>query len=94
MAARSPDPPPPRHREEEMTMRIQITIEGRTYPIHRDVTHKHPEAVHEALGTASEAELQHALDTLHVSDWYDGDGQHLGPDTNGMEMFRSVKAAA
>lgn len=70
-----------------MTGRMQITIDGNTYPVHRDVAHRHPEAVHQAMGTASEAELQAGLDTLNVSDWYDGDGNHLGPDVNGLEMF-------
>lgn len=68
-------------------MRIQITIDGTVYPIHRDVAHRHPEAVHQAMGTASEDDLQHALDTLHVFDWYAADGSHLGPDINGLEMF-------
>ena len=39
------------------------------------------------MGTASEAELQRGLDGLNVSDWYDARGQHLGPDSNGLEMF-------
>ena len=69
--------------------RIQITIDGMAYRIERDVTHRHPEVVHAAMGTASEADLQRGLDTLNVSDWYDAAGQHLGPDINGLEMFRA-----
>jgi hypothetical protein len=73
--------------------KTQITVDGVTYPIYRDVAHTHPAAVHEAMGTASEAELQHGLDTLHVTDWYDGEGKHLGPDVDGLEMFRDEPAA-
>jgi hypothetical protein len=67
-------------------MKIQITVNGITYPITRDVCHAHPQVIRDALGTASESELQHALDTMNVADWYDGN-HHLGPDVNGLEMF-------
>jgi len=70
-----------------MAYRMQITIDGTVYPVYRDAARTHPVAVHDALGTSSEAELQRVLDTLNVSDWYDADGQHRGPDANGMEMF-------
>lgn len=69
-------------------MTAQITTGGVTYPISRSVTDTHPAAVHEALGTASEAELQACLDACHVDDWYGPDGSHLGPDPCGLEMFR------
>lgn len=70
-----------------MTYHMQITMDGTIYPLLRDVAHTHPEAVHRALGTFSESELQRTLDTLNVSDWYDRRGNHLGPDANGLEMF-------
>lgn len=68
-------------------MKIQITVDGVVYPIRRNAAHEHPAAVHLAMETSSEAELQHALDGLNVSDWYDARGRHLGPDCNGLEMF-------
>ena len=70
-----------------MAYRMQITVNGATYPVYRDAARTHPAAVHDAMGTSSEAELQRAIDTLNVSDWYDADGKHRGPDVNGMEMF-------
>jgi hypothetical protein len=63
-----------------------LKIDGAVYPIHRDVTRIHPRAVHDALGTRSEAELQMYLDDCHVLDWYDSDGRHLGPDDKGLEL--------
>lgn len=70
-----------------MPYRIQITTpDGTVYPIYRDVCHTHPDAVHQQLGTSSEAELQQALDGVNVRDWY-RDGVHLGPDVCGLEMF-------
>jgi hypothetical protein len=71
-----------------MTYRMQITIDGETYVLLRDVAHQHPPAVHQAMGTASEVELQCGLDRCNVDDWYDAHGRHLGPDVNGLEMFR------
>jgi hypothetical protein len=68
--------------------RMQITIDGQIYPVLRDVAHKHPNIIHEAMGTTSEVELQRGLDTLSISDWYDTAGNHLGPDVNGFEMFK------
>lgn len=64
---------------------ITLHASGAVYEIHRDVAHRHPEAVHAALGTTSESDLQHALDTMSVDDWYQG-GQHLGADIDGLEM--------
>lgn len=60
-----------------MAYRMQITIDGTVYPVYRDAARTHPVAVHDALGTSSEAELQRVLDTLNVSDWYDADGQQM-----------------
>jgi hypothetical protein len=73
-----------------MTVRMQITVNGVVYPVYRDVAHHHPDAVHAALETENEAELQRGLDTLNVSDWYGADGKHLGPDINGLEMFEEA----
>lgn len=70
-------------------MRYQITVNGQVYPIIRDVTTQHPRAVHEAMGTKIESELQYCLDQLSVHDWYDEGGNHRGPDENGLEIFRS-----
>jgi hypothetical protein len=47
-----------------------------------------PRIVHAALGTQSEEELQQYLDDCDVSDYYGDDGEHLGPDDSGLEMFR------
>jgi hypothetical protein len=71
-----------------MSYQIQITVNGQVYPVSRDVCTRHPAVVHEAMGTASEAELQMTLDGLNVSMWYDRDGNHLGPDCTGLEMYR------
>lgn len=68
-------------------MRMQITVGGVTYPVSRDVAHRHPAAVHAAMGSRDEIELQRILDNMNVSDWYDGNGTHLGPDEDGLEMF-------
>lgn len=70
-----------------MTYRIQLTVDGVIRQISRDATHQHPDAVHAAMGTSSETELQRALDGMNVSDWYDARGRHLGPDCDGLEMF-------
>ncbi len=72
-----------------MTYRIQITVDGTTYPIHRDVAHRHPAPVHLALETSSETELQRGLDAMNVEDWYDADSRHRGPDASGLEMFHN-----
>lgn len=69
-----------------MNHSIQITVNGTIFPIIRDVAYIHPAPVHAAMGTSTEIELQHALDTLNISDWY-REGRHLGPDSNGLEMF-------
>lgn len=74
-----------------MTYRIQITVDGTTYPIARDVATAHPDPVHKAMGTGSEAELQMALDQCNVDDWYDRDGRYLGPDVHGLEIIRSAQ---
>jgi hypothetical protein len=78
---------PPEANPMTTTIRMQITVDGVTYPIYRDVANRHPDAVHRAMGTASEDELQRALDTMHVCDWYAADGSYRGPDVNGLEMF-------
>jgi len=69
-------------------MRIQITHmkTGAVWPISRDVCTDHPAWVHEQLGTASESELQAILDGMNIADWY-RDGEHLGQDAAGLEMF-------
>jgi len=70
-----------------MSYRIEIDVRGTTYPIHRDVATSHPSAVHEALGTTSESEIQRVLDGLNATDWYDKEGRHLGPDDSGLAMY-------
>lgn len=66
--------------------KITLSKGGVSYPISRSVTDIHPQAVHDALGTSSESDLQYYLDQCHVSDWYSEDGQHLGPDSAGLVM--------
>jgi hypothetical protein len=39
---------------------------------------EHPRAVHAALGTQSEQELQQYVDDCHVADFYGDDGEHPG----------------
>ena len=71
-----------------MTREIEITLTtpaGETYHIARDSATQHPAAVHEALGTSSEAELQEHLDQIRAADYYQG-GQHLGPDIDGLSV--------
>jgi hypothetical protein len=65
---------------------IRLTVNGEVYPIHRDVTGEHPRAVHAALGTHSEEELQQYLDDCHPQDYYGDDGEHLVPDDSGLEL--------
>ena len=69
-----------------MKIRITNAHNGEVCPISRDVCTVHPAWVHEQLGTASESELQDCLDALNVSMWY-RDGEHLGQDVGGLEMF-------
>ena len=64
----------------------EVHAGGEVYPLVRDVTHRHPEAVHRALGTSGEEELQHLLDQCHVDDWYDAELGHMGPDPSGLSM--------
>jgi len=70
-------------------MKIQITNAktGEKTTISRDVCTQHPNWVHEQCGTTSESELQALLDGLNVSMWY-RDGNHLGQDASGIEMFK------
>jgi hypothetical protein len=65
---------------------VRLHVAGEVYPIHRDVTSEHPRAVHAALGTTSETELQQYLDDCRVADYYGDDGKHLGPDDSGLEL--------
>jgi hypothetical protein len=50
------------------------------------VAREHPRAVHAALGTTSETELQQYLDDCHPQDYYGDDSKHLGPDDSGLEL--------
>jgi hypothetical protein len=80
-----------------MTTRILITnkIDGSKYEIQRDVCHNHPQWVHDQLGTKSESELQAALDGMNAENWYAQSNEtHLGPDENGLEMWRPDKAVS
>lgn len=52
-------------------------------PLVRDVTHVHPDWVHEQLGTQSEAELQHFLDACDEAEFAKNSGQ---PDDAGVFM--------
>jgi hypothetical protein len=47
---------------------IHLTINCEVYPISRDVTHEHPRAVHAALGTHGEEELQGYLEDCRTWD--------------------------
>jgi len=61
---------------------------GEMAPIKRDVCASHPAWVHAQLGTKSEIDLQATLDGMHVNDWYDSDGEHLGDDADGVSLWR------
>lgn len=69
----------------------QLTIDGETHKLHRDVCHTHPEAVHEALGTRSAAELQAVMDGVGYASFFDRDGQYLGEDENGLGLTFSAE---
>lgn len=67
---------------------IEVTSDGKTYPIQRDVASHHPKAVHDALGTHSEHQIQYMMDHLDVRDWYDAQtGKHLGVDQWGLAVY-------
>lgn len=63
-----------------------VTIGERTYKIHPDVCHEHPEAVHEVLGTKSESELQAVMDGVGYASFFDRDGEYLGDDDYGLGL--------
>lgn len=71
-------------------MKIQITNAQtkETTKIFRTVDRIHPEWIHEQIGTKSEAELQNYLDTLRADNYYDANGNHLGPDVDGVSIYR------
>lgn len=60
---------------------------GAEHIVRRDVCHRHPAAVHTALGTETEAGLQLALDGIYVDDYYGPDGRHLGADDHGLALY-------
>lgn len=72
----------------------QITIDGETYKLHRDVCHEHPEAVHEALGTKSESELSYYLDFMGYANFFSKDGEYLGDDIYGLGLTFAQEVAA
>ena len=65
---------------------FSVTISGEVHDLSRDVCHIHPPCVHEAIGTASEEEIQHALDNADYDDWFDRDGAYRGPDKCGLGL--------
>ena len=62
-----------------------IEIDGDVYPIVRDVTHAHPDAVHAVFMTRNESELQSLLDSHNNGDWFDG-SKYLGRDAAGVGL--------
>lgn len=70
-------------------MTFDVQIGDTLYPLVRDVTHQHPSAVHEHLGTDTttidpEVTLQRLLDALAADDWFTDDGRYLGRDMFGI----------
>ena len=50
-----------------------VEIDGQQYSILRDVFWRHPQVIHDSLGTRSEAELQQLLDRYTYADFFDAD---------------------
>lgn len=65
---------------------FDIEINGKIYPIYRDVCTEHDQAIHERLGTANEIELQRFLDCCYYGDWFDSDGHYLNRDEAGLGL--------
>ena len=65
-----------------------VEIDGETTLLQRDVCHRHPARVHEALGTKDESELQAVLDGVGYADYFDRQtGEYLGADENGLGLY-------
>lgn len=67
-----------------MIRKITNKTTGETIELARDLAH--PQWVHDQLGTASEAELQRALDNYQP--W----ARDLGPDVDGVEIYEEEAA--
>ena len=63
-----------------------IEIDGQVYPIIRDVFSTHPQLIHDALGTHSEAELQQLLDRYTLEDFFDENFNYKGRDSNAIGL--------
>jgi len=70
-------------------MKITITnkVTGETISLSRNVCQENPEWVHAQLGTSSESELQNALSNYHPDAYYDANGEHTGPDCDGVSVY-------
>jgi hypothetical protein len=64
----------------------RLIVNRKSYVIHQDSACIHPPAVHAALGTRSEEELQQYLQDCDPREYYDVNGQHLGADESGLEL--------
>ncbi len=64
-----------------------VEIGDEIIPLMRDVCHRHPDRVHEALGTSSESELQAVLDGVGYANFFDSKGEYLGADENGLGLY-------
>jgi hypothetical protein len=73
---------------------FDVLIDGRIYPLHRSGAYIHPPAVHAALDTASETDLQFFLDTLVVADFYTAAGTYRGRDASGIGIADQHGATA
>ena len=56
-------------------LKIKSFETGETVTVVRDVTHQHPEWVHEQCGTESEAEFQQMLDQTNEAEYIKNPGE-------------------
>lgn len=76
------------HPKERISVKIYSKNKstGEECELSRDVCHEHPDWVHAQAGTASESELQAALDQYDIRYYYDSDGEYKGEDICGIGM--------
>jgi hypothetical protein len=78
--------------ERAVAIRVfDLRVEGVIYPLSRNAAHVHPPAVHQALETTTETELQFFLDTLMIEDFFTYDGTYRGRDAAGIGIVGQDK---
>lgn len=76
---------PPKNHDSVAGFCLQIGDE--TIALRRDVCHRHPQRVHDALGTKDEIELQAVLDGVGYGEYFDKSGDYLGADEYGLGLY-------